>query len=386
MTTVSEEQLLDAVKSLRVTLMTFDEDAANNPKELASRIRDDHPMWKKGVDSESVSKALQTIKDAEIPEYVPPEALYPLETMWSGVPAPSLAHDESVSFIGIHHAQGGLGSKGSYILARKVEGSALPGLLVMKESNPAFPAEVFASNVLRRMGLKAPQFQPLSLLEFKKLTWRLRSVPVTIKGTCSAIHQSRAQESGGVLMEFLSGRQLPECDPVAFTNESVLRDLGRCMAVDIVLNCLDRTPIIWENKGNPTNILVAETHLSVIDSTYNRIANKDLAKKHVEKVKACAEEAKNGELGPHAESIRRFLSNSTDSRVQLNDDQMKSIFKYFREACEELVKNHTDIFESAAKETREAFEKTKSSTKALLDEALKLDFCTECVLAMNVFN
>ena len=386
MTTVTEEQLLEAVKALRITLMTFDEDAANNSRELLSRIKDDHPMWKKGLDEDGVSKALQKMKDAEIPEYVAPEELYPVDLLWSGaaITVTEMEHFDTLNVVGIHHAQGGLGSKGSYIIACKMKDGSRPGLMVLKEANPGFPAEVFASNVLQRMGLAAPRFRPLSLAEFHRFTWKLRSVPVTIKGTCSAIHQSRAQETGGVLMEFLEGEQLPECDPAAFLNDKVLKDLGRCMAVDIVLNCLDRTPIVWDNKGNATNILVTDAGLNIIDNTYNRIGNKDLAKKHVNKVHACALEAKSGKIGSHAGVVRDFLSRSTASRVILNDDQLKLVFSSLHEACEEISKNYKELFDSAAKETRDAFEKTKSSTRALLDDSLQLDFCIECAKAMAV--
>jgi len=387
MTTVSEEQLLEAVKALRITLMTFDEDSANNPKELTTRLKDDHPMWKKGIDVEAVSKALQKIKDAEIPEYVAPTELYPLELLWKGRALLEL-NLETLDVVGIHHAQGGLGSKGSYILACRTSpdsaGESIPGLVVLKESNPSFPAEVFASNVLRRMSLAAPRFRPLSLKEFQTFTWKLRSVPVTIPGTCGALHRSRAQESGGVLMEFLEGKQLPECDPKGFTDEKSLRDLGRCMAVDIALNCLDRTPIVWENKGNPTNILVSDHGLNIIDNTYNRIGNKELAKKHIDKVRSCAEEAKSGKIGPHAETVRAFLSSSTDSRVNVSDEQLLKVMNALHEACEELAANHAEVFEAAAKETRQAFEKVKASSKLLLDECLNLDFCSECARAMKV--
>jgi hypothetical protein len=148
------------------------------------------------------------------------------------------------------------------------------------------------------------------------------------------------------------------------------------------MNCLDRTPIVWENNGNPTNILVTEEGLHIIDNTYNRISNKELAKKHVEKVRACAQEAKSGKLGHHAETVRNFLSRSTESRVKLSDSQMELVMNSLNEACEELGKNYKEIFDSAARETRDAFEKSKSSTKALLDEALNLDFCSECARAM----
>jgi len=381
MTAVSEDQLLAAVKALRVGLMTHDEDTANNPQELLSRLKDDHPMWKKGLDEPAVSAALKKIKDAEIPDYFAPPGLYLMDVMFSGRAMTELKVQDVV-VVGIHHAQGGLGSKGSYILACKIDSTGRPGLMVMKESNPGFPSEVFASNVLRRLGIVAPKFRPLSIEEFRKFTWMLRSAQVTIKGTCSAIHNSGAQEGGGVLMEFLEGKILPEYEGPAFTNPKVLRDLGRCMAVDIVLNCLDRTPVVWDNGGNATNILVTDTAIHAIDNTYNRIDNKDLAKKHIDKVHACALEAKSGKIGPHAESIRKFVMKATSSRVNLDDAQLKIVFDALSEACDEISKNHKEIFESAARETREAFERVHSSSKAILDDCLRLDFCSQCAQAM----
>ena len=93
MTTVTEDNLLEAVKALRINLLTFDEDSANNPTELCSRIKEDHPMWKKGVTVEAVEKALKTIKDSEVPEYKAPDETYPLDLLWSGMAMKELDYE-----------------------------------------------------------------------------------------------------------------------------------------------------------------------------------------------------------------------------------------------------------------------------------------------------
>jgi len=44
-------------------------------------------------------------------------------------------------------------------------------------------------------------------------------------------------------------------------SQRVLNDLGLLMALDVFINNWDRIPIIWENKGNPGNILFVPANI-----------------------------------------------------------------------------------------------------------------------------
>jgi hypothetical protein len=384
----SEEKLVETVKAVRSTLQRLDSEKANDATEITQFMQDEaNHVAMKDVDEESVEKALEVVREQEKPLYVAPEGTYPIELLFSGIPLRNLEDFTQYRPVGIHHAQGGLGSKGSYIIACKLDANpSIPSLFVLKESNPSTPSEMFASAVMRKMGLISPKFHPLSLGEFEDLTSKLHSAQVTVEGTCAALHDQSVQGSGGVLMEFLSGKTLPECNPKAFSRQEVLRDVGRCMAVDMALNCLDRIPIIWNNNGNPTNLLVTDDEIHVIDSAYNRILHEDAAKERLEKVKECVREVKSCSLGEHAESVRKFLHDATGGRVSLDDGQLRQVFSALGKACDELAMNHESIFQSAAQETRDAFERSGCTEKVDLDETLQLDFCTECARAMQLEN
>jgi hypothetical protein len=110
MTTATDEQLFEAVKSLRISLLGYDEDSANSPQTLASKIQDDHPLWSAlQVSEEAVRDIVQRIKDSDIPAYVPPEGLFSLDTLLQMPPLQTLKQVLSDDLLGMHHAQGGLG-------------------------------------------------------------------------------------------------------------------------------------------------------------------------------------------------------------------------------------------------------------------------------------
>ena len=334
----TDQALIETVAAVRSLLERTDEKAANDPIEITNYIQDEaNHMAMKDVDEKAVKKALKVVIKSEIPPYVEPEGEYPMKRIFkTGKPISKLTDYKKYKPAGVHHGQGGEGSKGSYIIALESSDIESPYLVVLKESNLSTPSEVFASKVMRKMGLVSPDFLPLSLDEFKELVMKLRDAQVTVPGTCSAIHDPSAQEHGGVLMDFVSGSTLLDSKPESFNRPKVLRDIGRCMAVDMALNCFDRIPIVWSNNGNPSNIMFSATEVHIIDSAYNRVLDPKMAEVRAEKVRACVIEAKSGVLGEHAEIVRSFFENSTTEKIKLSDDQMKTIFKALYEACEEL--------------------------------------------------
>jgi len=386
-----EQKLVETVRNVRLTLDRIDEDAASDPAEIKKFIEDEtnHVAIRREVDLDEtkIEEALKALESQDLPPFEPPEGTYPLELMLSGSPISILEDYHRYQPVGIHHAQGGVGSKGSYIIACKLDSEpSLPSLMVLKEATPNAPLEVFASKVMRAMGLVSPRFKVLSPDEFRDLAKRLRGAQVTVAGSCAAIHEPSASEMGGLIMEYLSGKTISDLDDGSvFDHEEVLRNIGRCMAVDMALNCLDRIPLIWSNDGNPTNLLIAtDTHeVHVIDSAYNRILNEDSSKERLDRIREAVQEARSERIGEYGERVRRFFAKATQGKVQLSDIQVVKLFHAMREGCEELLALQKQVFERAARETRAEFERIGLGAKFNLDSCLDLDFCTNAVQAMT---
>jgi hypothetical protein len=74
--------------------------------------------------------------------------------------------------------------------------------------------------------------------------------------------------------------------------EENLKMLGRLIAFDMIINNYDRVPCIWDNKGNPGNVMfVNDTHSVIsIDNMLNCMSNEnqEVIQKHLAKVKETA--------------------------------------------------------------------------------------------------
>jgi len=114
----TEAELTKAVQALRISLISYDPDSAEDAAVLASRIKDDHVAWKKGVDAQSVGAVLAKIIASEKPVY-DMSKVATFEIDWASVRGMQDFQDGNAWFdqvYGVHHAQGGIGSKGCYIL------------------------------------------------------------------------------------------------------------------------------------------------------------------------------------------------------------------------------------------------------------------------------
>lgn len=375
-----EQELIELVRGMRTVMLTRDEDAANDAAALAQLIADDRPTWTH-VSPQVVDKILQDIRAGEVPEYVQPSDLFS-ESELFGLPPLS---SKELTFkvldyepVGVHHAQGGLGSKGAYLVAlRKTPTSPLQ-VVVLKETHMGSPSEVFASEVMSAMGLCAPKLFPLTRKQFKDFTWKLRAARVTVDGTCGVLHSASAQEQGGMLMEFVLGTPLPECAGDEFTRcEALLDDLGRTLALDIVLNCLDRTNVVWSHEGNPTNLLVGPARLGVIDNTYNRIAEGEFRAKHLEKIRLSSQKTakQRVEDNEYIAAVGQFLTDSTGGRMVLSAQQLQRVVKAHHTANVELTQTGLKVFRACQEDTQRKFEKSWGTDKRpLIASGLQLDF------------
>ena len=354
------EQLTSAVAAARASLMPFDPDAANDAAVLSGRVRDDHFAWKRGADEDAVRAVLERLKLADPRPYAPPAEPFPRARMF---PARALAWERvealgdagALPVVGVHHSQGGVGSKGTYFLCVAPEDE----VAVLKEAPLDFATEVMGAALCRRAGaLRAPRYRRLSRAEFGALTERLRDAPVTVAGTCGALHESRAQGAGAALMELMSGVPLPEVGAGLAQTDAFLRDLGAVIAVDMLINNFDRTPLVWTHRGNASNLLVDEAGCSAIDQAVTPILDAANEAKYVAKIRECLAEARaaaattTGTAGPFAKRLIGFVADASGAELSLA--HTRAVFQSLVETAAAIKADAPALVGAAASEAEAA--------------------------------
>lgn len=65
-----------------------------------------------------------------------------------------------------------------------------------------------------------------------------------------------------LLKEYLPGTNLDSLGATraaeVFSNATRLREVGRILALDVLCNNGDRFPLIWDNRGNPGNVMISK--------------------------------------------------------------------------------------------------------------------------------
>ena len=125
--------------------------------------------------------------------------------------------------------------------------------------------EVFATRVLRRLGVFAPHVR---LIQFSDLEYA--HVKEAVARLCSGELLYRVQKNLKrpqiLLFEFVAGSS--PLEGASLSSASIMEQLGRMTAVDVALNNLDRLPLgVWGNEGNLGNVLITKSnHCIAIDT------------------------------------------------------------------------------------------------------------------------
>lgn len=90
-----------------------------------------------------------------------------------------------------------------------------------------------------------------------------------------------------------------------------LRMMGRLLAFDVLLNNHDRLPFLWDNQGNPGNVMFRKSDASVvsIDNAPNCISHGNIAVRlsYLEKVRSATTAAFHHAIGSSFDRIRSLL-------------------------------------------------------------------------------
>jgi ankyrin repeat protein len=127
--------------------------------------------------------------------------------------------------------------------------------------------ELFAGQLARALGIRAPQMRILTFLD--KEWMFLMSAMAAFAGSVKQNEMVTATVThrlGQVvlLMEFIPGVRMLTGENAAPATEVLgdtqnLRHLGKIIAFDMLINNTDRFPVVWDNEGNLGNLLFDES-------------------------------------------------------------------------------------------------------------------------------
>lgn len=145
----------------------------------------------------------------------------------------------------------------------------------------------------------------------------------------------RGKEYFGIL-EFVSGHPLMGIEAqqaLATPTSSMLVDLGRLCALDVLLNNMDRVPLpVWQNEGNLGNVMVADAGRSIvgIDQQINPIGQGPGREKYLEKVASLIQSLRpGGDVTTLLEKLRQALA--ANCGAGLSDEDAQFVFEGLRE-------------------------------------------------------
>lgn len=146
----------------------------------------------------------------------------------------------------------------------------------------------------------------------------------------------------------------------------------------------DRFPVIWQHKGNASNLMIERTpagafRVHAIDQAVTRISDDANRAAYLDKVHACVAEARKGNCaGEHARRLRAFLEGAVDAK--LADDAVAWLLQGVAEGADEIVSRGDDALRRAAEETANAY---AAAHVPVSPHALDLAFSLEVREAMR---
>lgn len=141
------------------------------------------------------------------------------------------------------------------------------GTVVLKGSR-SMASEAFAALLTARLGICTPRWRIISNATKESTVMIARLASLDPMKHAAIFLNSQAHM---FLNSFVPGKSLAQFDhassvallgpegSLSSDGVSVLHQIGRVLALDVLLNNGDRLPLIWQNQGNAGNLIIART-------------------------------------------------------------------------------------------------------------------------------
>jgi len=165
-----------------------------------------------------------------------------------------------------------------------------------------------------------------------------------------------------------------------FKNEAVLKELGRVLAFDMLVNNWDRLPCIWDNDGNPNNILFSNdgASLAAIDTSITSIDPEqfgDSFNHYFDRVRSLMSSVYAHPKDPPSEIVKlqEFILHYTGCQLD-NRDLLH------------VMNGMEEIGHSIATTPSSQFEKLRDGVSESVDESLRMCHFTPDCIGLNRVN
>mmetsp|Transcript_97029 Transcript_97029/g.274168 ORF Transcript_97029/g.274168 Transcript_97029/m.274168 type:complete len:539 (+) Transcript_97029:86-1702(+) len=252
------------------------------------------------------------------------------QAQWRALPSAPLAGtawDEALEAFWCHGGSGGV------LLLRFPA-----GVICAKNCSPT---ELFAQRLASALGVRTAGVRVLSSggAPSEQVSFRehVRRAAVSSGEEMHAMKIMRSRHLS--VMEFVDGFSMMGMDAHKHLQElqrsgaaSVWQDLGRLMALDMLINNFDRLPLAWGNDGNLGNVLLGSSLGPVvgIDQCVAPITHAEGLRKYTLRVREAVVEARDGEAKAFA-AVKEAVYNNTAVELTAAD------FAGVRRGCLDLA-------------------------------------------------
>eukprot|EP00924_Labyrinthula_sp_SR-Ha-C_P010952 snap_masked-scaffold_33-processed-gene-0.36-mRNA-1 protein AED:1.00 eAED:1.00 QI:0/0/0/0/1/1/2/0/397 len=294
-------------------------------EDIVDLVIEDHFMWNAAQVRWMASEILKEIESEKTPKISKPEDLLEFDFSLGEPVSLNSFNPFTVSVDGVHHAQGGLGSPGVYLV--KLLHSN--GVFVLKRNSLNLPNEVLASLFLQKFGFGAPTYRLLSKGQQKGLEEKLRPAKETVRDSTINMHTKLFLQDGFSLMTFAPGVELQESTVQEEHLDEVIFEIGRLTTIDLVLNNIDRFPFLRRGEGNSSNVLLHGVQVIPIDSSALYLPTELKRDRYINRFSDfwhCVKDQETDKVMQELEPMFLFMEANLHSNVEFNPRDKVGVF------------------------------------------------------------